>query len=615
MADQYYENILDAVEEGLVVIDMSGKIKTYNRRAKEITGILLSNATPHEGGKLEKGDLVIIADTRLGYDDGGLTVQDLNIIGIENMILTQGEAFVAVGVYNDPSVKGILKNWRNKAGNDRMLFQTQFGNHLIEVEINLVKKIIDIKVNDLSYKMRYSLAIGHMVVYGQHTNQVKFYQARGYSIRKETVAELLSGGPFKAKGDMAETIDVINMPIGRVFDSPTLLSRIETCIAGENDYFNNEYFEIHKRPTICSLVPMKDGKNVLLKLIDVSNLEALIAERNNLIVTMEKTNRSLDHTLEGDNECTAEGIVGHSAAMQRVKYLIHKASRSRSTVLITGESGTGKTFIAKEIHKLAFPDGHHPFISVNCTAIPIQLFESELFGYSKGAFTGAEKTGKKGFFELAENGTLFLDEIGELPMEMQVKLLHVLQSKVFYKVGAIEPTTVNVRVIAATNKDLIKEIKDKHFREDLYYRINGFPIEIPPLRHRKSDLFPLINNVLEDLSRDFGGSQKLLAGEALERLLSYQWPGNIRELENVIELAFNMSDGIWIREEDLNLPQKSQDSRSLRAHLEQAEREFILMAMQESDYNNKKTIERLEISKSVYYEKIRKYEIKLNSNE
>jgi transcriptional regulator with PAS, ATPase and Fis domain len=241
------------------------------------------------------------------------------------------------------------------------------------------------------------------------------------------------------------------------------------------------------------------------------------------------------------------------------------------------------------------------------------LFESELFGYSKGAFTGAERSGKKGFFELAENGTLFLDEIGELPLEMQVKLLHVLQNKVFYKVGAVEPTSVNVRVIAATNKDLQAEIQMKKFREDLYYRINGFPIEIPPLRQRKSDLYPLMNLVLETLSKDFGTAPKLITGEALERLLSYDWPGNIRELENIIELAHNMSDGAWIREDDLNLPHKNVETQNMRAYLEQKERDFMLTTLQEADYDVKKTIKKLGISKSVFYDKVKKHDIKLNT--
>ncbi|MDW7662060.1 MAG: sigma 54-interacting transcriptional regulator [Bacillota bacterium] len=612
MPDLYYESILDVVEEGLVVIDMSGKIKTYNRRAKEITGILLSHSKPHESGQLERGDLVIIADNRLGYDDGGLSSGDLKKIGIDDNDIAQGEAFVAIGLYDTPKIKGVHKNWRNRAGNDRLIFQTQFDNRLIEVEIDIVKKTIDIKVDGDSHKMRYSLAIGHMVAYSHQHNDVKFYQARGYSIRNETVAELLEGKPFKAKGNYEETIDVIDMPIGKVFDSPTLLSRIETCIAGENDYFINEYYEIHKRPTVCSLMPLKGNKEVLLKLIDVSNIEALITERNRMIVTMEKTNKSLDVTSDPKTDWISDGIIGYSSAMQRIKYLAQRAAMTKSTVLITGESGTGKTFIAREIHNLMFKNSERPFISVNCTAIPQNLFESELFGYNKGAFTGAEKSGKPGFFELAENGTLFLDEIGELPLEMQVKLLHVLQSKKFYKVGATTPTSVNVRIIAATNKDLAEEIQKKNFREDLYYRINGFPIEIPPLRKRKSDLFPLINNAVEKLTKDFDGARKLLSGEALDLLLQYDWPGNIRELENTIELAYNMSDGAWIREEDLNLPIKPRASMNLREHLDFVEREYILEKLNEVQYDVKKAIHCLSISKSVFYEKIKKHKIILN---
>lgn len=611
MPDLYYESILNVVEEGLVVIDMSGKIKTYNRRAKEITGILLSHSKPHESGQLQKGDLVIIADNRLGYDDGGLTAADLKKIGIDDKDIAQGEAFVAIGLYDTPKFKGVHKNWRNRAGNDRLIFQTQFDNRMIEAEIDIVKKVIDIKVDGDSYKLRYSLAIGHMVVYCHHHNHVKFYQARGYSIRHETVAELLEGKFFKAKGNYEETIDVIDMPIGKVFDSPTLLNRIETCIAGENDYFTNEYYEIHKRPTVCSLMPLSGNQEVLLKLIDVSNIEALITERNRLIITMEKTNKSLDVTNDSKSDWISDNIIGYSSAMQRIKYLVQRAAMTKSTVLITGESGTGKTFIAREIHNLAFKSDS-PFISVNCTAIPQNLFESELFGYNKGAFTGAEKSGKPGFFELAENGTLFLDEIGELPLEMQVKLLHVLQSKMFYKVGATMPTSVNVRIIAATNKDLAEEIQKKSFREDLYYRINGFPIEIPPLRKRKSDLFPLINNTVEKLTKDFDGARKLLSGEALDLLLQYDWPGNIRELENTIELAYNMSDGAWIREEDLNLPIKPKAAMNLKEHLDFVERDYILEKLNEVQYDIKKAIHALNISKSVFYEKIKKHKITLN---
>lgn len=603
-----FNGILDAVEEGLVIIDPLGQIKAFNKRAKEITGIHQNFSKPHPSGTLQPGDLVIIADNRLGYDDGQLSGSDLKVIGVDASGMEQGDAFVAVGLYKTPKVKGICKSWRNKAANDRLLFQVVFNHHMIDIVIDVVLKVIDIKIDGISYKMRYALAIGHMVVISAESDQPKFYQAKGYTIRNETVSELLAGGPFWAKGDALESIDVLNKPISKVFESSTLLSRIEVCIANGHDFFENEYHEINKRPTLCTLKPLPRAQDVLLILFDVSNIETMIVDLNLLIATMEKTNRAFE------TSGPMADIIGSSHVMQRVRHLAQRAAVSRSTVLITGESGTGKTYIAQEIHKLTFPGEDRPFISVNCTAIPSNLFESELFGYIKGAFTGAEKSGKQGLFELAENGTLFLDEIGELPSDMQVKLLHVLQNKVFYKVGATTPTQVNVRIIVATNKDLLHEISKKQFREDLYYRINGFPIEMPPLRKRKTDLYSLIQGFLERLAQDFGGPVKHLSGEALQILMQYSWPGNIRELENTIELAYNMSDGLLIRPDDLNLSLEVQTAPNLKTHLQEAEKAYILAALEQADYDSTVAMDMLDISKTVFYDKVKKYNIPLKKD-
>lgn len=612
MEDNFYESLLNEIEEGLIVIDMEGRIKTFNRRAKEITGVIFNHSKTHPGGRLQKGDLVIIADNRLGYDDGGLTAQDLKRLNIHSESIQTGDVVLAIGLYDDPSVKGIYKNWRNKAGNEILKLSVKFNQFLIDVKINLSKKEISISVDNEVYTMEYALAIGHMVVLDGKTKELKFYQAKGYTIRKETILNLLNGHEYLPKGDQTELYEVIGKDIGRVFECNELVTKVEVILNGENNYFLNEYFEINQRPTLCSLTPLKSKEDVvgiLLKIIDVSNIENLIIERNNLIMDMEKTNKMIEKSHRYTNARASKSLIGHSSAMQKVKYLISRAASSRSTVLITGESGTGKTFVAREIHNLSFTDPNAPFISVNCTAIPFHLFESELFGYNKGAFTGAEKSGKKGFFELAQNGTLFLDEIGELPMEVQVKLLHVLQNKVFYKVGATIPTHVNVRVIAATNKDLVSEIQGKRFREDLYYRINCFPIVIPPLRDRKSDMYSLITSLMDKLATAFVGKRKYLSGEALEKIMQYHWPGNIRELENIIELAYNMADSDIIHEDYIAITTNQPSVKGLREFLNQAERDYIIKELHYWNHNMKKTIEALGISKSVFYEKIKKYNI------
>ncbi|HEY0705717.1 MAG TPA: sigma-54 dependent transcriptional regulator, partial [Polyangia bacterium] len=238
-------------------------------------------------------------------------------------------------------------------------------------------------------------------------------------------------------------------------------------------------------------------------------------------------------------------LVGDSHAIRQIYAIIEKVASTPSTVLITGESGTGKELIARALHENS--SRHEaPFIKINCAAIPKTLMESELFGYEKGAFTGAVGA-KPGRFELAHGGTLFLDEIGEIPVEMQVKLLRVLQESEFERVGGIKTIKVDVRLVTATNRDLATEITTGGFREDLYYRLNVVPIHLPPLRERREDIPLLVSHFITKFNDRLRKEITHIEPEAIERLVSYHWPGNIRELENVIERTMLFCEGSVIR--------------------------------------------------------------------
>jgi nitrogen regulation protein NR(I) len=244
------------------------------------------------------------------------------------------------------------------------------------------------------------------------------------------------------------------------------------------------------------------------------------------------------------------GIIGESPAIQEVYSIIERVADTPTTVLISGESGTGKELVARALHESSSLKDR-PFIKVNCAAIPKDLMESELFGYERGAFTGAVGS-KPGRFELASGGTLFLDEIGEIPNEMQVKLLRVLQESEFERVGGIKTIRVDVRLVAATNRDLKKEIAVGSFREDLFYRLNVVPIALPALRERKTDIGHLVGHFVAKFNARLKKSVEGVEPEAMERLVAYGWPGNIRELENVIERAVLFADSPRIRLEDLS---------------------------------------------------------------
>lgn len=320
-----------------------------------------------------------------------------------------------------------------------------------------------------------------------------------------------------------------------------------------------------------------------------------------------------------------KNIIGKSPQILKVIDECQRISNNSSNILITGESGTGKEFFARAIHNNSFRK-NAPFIPVNCGAIPKELIESELFGYEAGAFTGANKNGYIGKFELAEGGTIFLDEIGEMPLSMQVTLLRVLQDKCITKIGSKKCTKIDVRIIAATNKDLKKAISENLFRKDLYYRLNAFSIHIPPLKDRIGDIPLFLDYLLKEKSIEFNKPIPIIPNTLFQKIISYCWPGNIRELENFVE-NFVALDGISTY--DINLEEchclthdnlgnrivynekeikKLDDTEEILSFAELEKRE-IKKAIKVYNRNMTKVAQALGISRNALYTKIKKYEI------
>ncbi|WP_312114820.1 sigma-54 interaction domain-containing protein [Brevibacillus reuszeri] len=326
-------------------------------------------------------------------------------------------------------------------------------------------------------------------------------------------------------------------------------------------------------------------------------------------------------------------IKGHSASIQSAISSAKKVAQTDATVLIYGESGVGKELFAKAIHQ-ASRRREKPFIAINCGAIPAALFESELFGYQGGAFTGAEKKGKPGKLELAHGGTLFLDEIGELPLELQVKLLRALQERQFYRVGGTEPISVNTRIVAATNRQLEQMVFEGRFREDLYYRLNVFSLEVPPLRERREDLPELVQIFIHEYSVAHEQSVPRIAPEVMQALFDYTWPGNIRQLRNVIErLSILQENGVIMPEHLPSVIRSHSNEPRLSAPVStntafspafaasplphtlyapepaSSERERIVAALERTYGNKKAAAELLGMSRGTLYNKMRKYNI------
>ncbi len=320
-----------------------------------------------------------------------------------------------------------------------------------------------------------------------------------------------------------------------------------------------------------------------------------------------------------------DNIIGESEVMNKLKQTIHTVASTNSTVIITGESGTGKELVARAIHQCS-PRANEPFVSVNCGAFPETLLESELFGYVKGAFTGATQN-KRGLFEVADSGTIFLDEISEMSLAMQVKLLRALQERTVRPVGGTQEIPIDVRVVAATNKDLYKLATDGQFREDLYYRLSVIPIEVPPLRDRDEDVILLANHFLKKYAGTMGKSINRICNDSLELLKGYDWPGNVRVLENTIERAVAMCSGGELEIELPNAAAKQRpmamaaaaggapgvvlpaDGIDMEQYIADIERSLLQSALRRSNGVQTKAAEILKLSYRSFRHLVKKYEL------
>lgn len=384
------------------------------------------------------------------------------------------------------------------------------------------------------------------LISGNLKAEIKSY---AYNIEKKKMIKVIDGMDKSVVSvDEKGKIDTCNSKFRKLFNIDYDPRNMD--ISKVLDFFSNDVFDSLKKSNKHSSTFYSESANVrgiynINKIYYKKDLKGFVidfVDRKDAIRNYNKMNT--------DYRMTVDDIIGESESIIRVKKNALKAAESSSTILITGESGTGKEMFARAIH-FHSSRGDRPFITINCAAIPEELLESELFGYEEGAFTGAKKGGKLGMFERANKGTIFLDEIGDMSIHLQAKLLRVLQEKEIQKVGGKSGVKVDVRIISATNKNLPELVKNGMFREDLYYRLNVLPIELPSLKERKGDIPLLVDYMVKVYSKKLDKNISGVSEEVLNMLEEYNWPGNIRELQNVIEFCINMTNGNIIN--DINI--------------------------------------------------------------
>lgn len=410
--------------------------------------------------------------------------------------------------------------------------------------------------------------------------------------------------------------------IGRYVTDVFPSSIMQDILKSRNKYNTCFYFQDGRMSISTQVQLQKDGE--VTGVLEYDMIQDINALDDLLSQYAEKLKDEMAYFREQvrnfkSTKYSINNIRGSSPKVQALKYQIELAANSSSTVLICGETGTGKELVAHSIHNLS-SRAFQSFVKVNGAGMAESLIESELFGYVEGAFTGARKGGKKGKFELADEGTLFIDEINQMPLSLQPKILRALQEGEIAPVGSEEDITVNARLIVAANQDLRKLVSEGKFREDLYYRLNVFPIMVPPLRERLDDIPELVETKVQELNKELGKSIGSVEPGVYRKLREYNWPGNIRELYNRVEAAMNYANGDTLRMEHfnfradnskINLDELNQFDNPIEAMKKEAERKLINEVLMRFNYNKTKTAQYLKISRPLLYQKMKRLGIEL----
>ena len=598
------QDVMDSSSHAIFTLDREGIVTHINQQAKSRFGLFNHSRYSHGPGRLEPGDIVVIADTAIGMDDGNLKPEDLGCIGIHDKKIHSGDMIAAVGVFQDPGSKPVYKCLPGKDA-ETIRLETLYRD--LQISLTIDGREARVTVGDIEYVIDYFLCIGQMVVVDGKTRQVKFWEEKGYSARKEGIGNLFRGAGFIAKSPGFE-IKVVGYHFREFFEGELFEQHLEQVMSGQVPRWEAQEYEINGYELVASILPVSGTagpEGAIVKFRNIEDLRMTIMERNNAIKSAERTYRETERSAWPGSGAFAE-LFGFGTAAASARHHAYKLSQLDCNILITGESGTGKSFLAQKIQQAQPRKG--PFVTVDCSTIAPTLFESEMFGYVGGAFTGANPKGKAGFFEVADGGTIFLDEIGEVPLNIQAKLLNVIQNKVVCRVGSTEMVPVDVRILAATNRDLKEEVAAGRFRQDLYYRLSAFSLELLPLRDCPEDVCFIIDKLMEKIPQKYGVPKKSLSGEAFGKLMAYDWPGNIRELENVLESAVALSESDIIYGEHIRL-EGAPVRLTLKERLKQEEKKIIRQTLLQCGGSRTQAMEQLGLSKTVFYGKLKEYQI------